>query len=146
VSGGQVTTFDFRSVHRIDYFELPVLVRWDIPTRGSVTPYVLGGPALAFRVGNGHTNVTYTSQTTGSPTPVRPAAIIDEGAGTFDTVFEAQPIDAGAVGGLGFWFVAGPARWGLEARYTYGVIDVRSGGGSAARNSAIAVTTAIELH
>jgi hypothetical protein len=147
-------TFDVRSDHRINYVEMPLLLRLDVPARGSWMPYALLGPELAFRVGTGTSKLTFApaaaKQSAPPPTSVRgrgatPAANIFEGAGTFDQEFDAEPIDAGITAGLGFLVPTGPVRWGLEGRYTYGLLDVRSGGGFAARNSALAVTAVIEL-
>src|SRR6185295_15050402 len=123
-----------------------LLLRLDVPTHSRVTPYALLGPSLAFRVGTGRSRLTFTSIPNSSAHRVpRPTAVIFEGAGTFDQEFEAQPIDTGAIGGLGAWFEVGSVRWGFEGRYTYGLLDVRTGEGFAARNSALAITTSVEL-
>jgi len=151
-SGAEI--FNARSDHRINYLEMPLLLRLDVPTKGAVLPYALLGPELAFRVGNGTSKLTFTPAAAkqSAPPPSRargrdatPASNIFEGAGTFDQEFDAEPIDAGITGGLGFLVPTGPVRWGLEGRYTYGLLDVCSGGGFAARNSALAVTAVIEL-
>ena len=146
VQGGQPVTFDVQSDHRIDYLEMPLLLRFDMPMH-SLMPYALLGPELAFRVGTGHSKLTYTEAATKAARGrvASPAATIFEGAGTFDQEFDAEPIDAGAIGGLGFLVESGPLRWGVEGRYTYGLLDVRSGEGFAARNSAFALTAVIEL-
>jgi hypothetical protein len=35
-----------------DYIEIPVLVKFTLPSTGRFQPYFLGGPAIAFNVGN----------------------------------------------------------------------------------------------
>jgi Outer membrane protein beta-barrel domain len=45
------TTSDSDGTAKIDYIELPVLARLEVPAFGRVKPFVYGGPGFAYRVG-----------------------------------------------------------------------------------------------
>src|SRR5262245_3258780 len=44
----------FHLEHRASYLEVPLLMRYEVPTSGAFGPYLLLGPAPAFRIGDGY--------------------------------------------------------------------------------------------
>jgi hypothetical protein len=49
MKGAYSSSGGISAVARIDYIELPVLARFEIPASGSVKPFVYGGPAFAYQ-------------------------------------------------------------------------------------------------
>ena len=143
--GGQTDVVDAEYEYRVNWIEVPLLVRWDLPVH-ALGSYLILGPAPAWRVGDGRSHLESFSMTsTGGPSPTRATAEIFEDVGTFDDLkFPAKSVDLGLAGGLGVRMGHGPLRFALEARYTRGLIDVHPGE-LEIKNEVFAVTTAIEL-
>ena len=139
----------FHVEHRLDYIEVPLLLRFDLPVLGKIQPYALGGAAPAWLVGEDDSEISNTeSAMTIANQPARPAsasANIFEELGTAGSPLPARTFDLGLVGGLGFWIGSGRVRFGFEGRYTYGPLDMVPGGEFEFHNHAFALTTGIEV-
>jgi len=85
----------------IDYAEIPVLLRFDIPTGGvGFSPFLYAGPYAAFEV----------------------ACKLEDGGVEVDCEDgEHESFDYGAVFGAGLGFAAGPGRLVVEGRYDLGL-------------------------
>lgn len=96
---------------KIDYIEVPLLVKFDLPTSGSISPHVLVGPALGFKAG---------------------CKIGGEQGGTDVDVdcseddIDLKSFDFGAIVGAGVGFPAGPGEARIGARYNFGLLDVEN--------------------
>ena len=100
------------AVAKIDYIELPVLARFEIPASGIVKPYVYGGPGFAYRTscalagGDGATRVDCDAM-------MRQAALASPGA-----KFSSTDVD-GIIGG-GLAFDVGDRTMTVGVRYDVG--------------------------
>jgi hypothetical protein len=148
----EVTYTDLHVEHRLHYLEVPLLIRFELPAVGPLRPFALGGTAPAWLVGEDDSEMAITGSTTGpskqAAVPSRATRIraqIFEELGTVGQPIPAQTFDFGLVGGLGFWVGEGHVRFGLEGRYTHGLLDMVPGGSFEFENQAFGVTTAIEI-
>jgi hypothetical protein len=91
--------FDFTLGY--NYLEVPVALRFDIPSGGQMTPYVFGGAAAAVKIS---------------------ASVSAEGDSA--DLEDVTPFDLGIVAGGGLQFPAGAGQFLVEARYTYGLISI----------------------
>ena len=104
--------------HRVDYLEVPVLLRVG-PARGSFfEPYFVLGPGIAFRTGQ-KTQTDYRRVERQNPA-VQPASIF-EGAGTFDHP-NYRAVDFSSIFGFGLAMGNGVFRVVLDARYAAGLV------------------------
>jgi hypothetical protein len=93
----------------LDYVEIPLLLRINVPVEGTVAPYFLVGPALGFKGG-----CEITAELNGD----------EEKLDCDETGFEVKSVDFGGVVGAGLSFGAGPGSFHLGARYNYGLISL----------------------
>lgn len=113
----------FEAELKLDYVEVPVLVRYDIPTAGNISPYLFAGPSFAFEIS---CKVSDTDT--------------DEDFDCDDEEdFETESFDAGATGGAGVGFAAGRGTLFLEGRYTFGLMDIVASEEFEAKNRSAAV-------
>jgi len=144
----EVTYTDFHSAHRLHYLEVPLLLRFELPSVGPLRPYTLAGPAPAWLLSEDDAEFTQGGSTTvprSAARPARASAQIFEELGAVGDPLPAQTFDLGVVGGLGLWWGDGRVRLGLEGRYTQGLLDMVPGGDFAFHNSVFGVTAAIEV-
>jgi len=141
-SGQPPEEFDFHYEYRLDYIEVPLLARLGMPTASVVQPYIVAGPAMAFRVGSKSTVTDGTGNTLYRAHEIQMADIFED-VGTFAPDY--RKIDWGMIGGGGVLLGRGPVRFGLEARYTHGLGNVFPGTSVKMHNRALAVTAGIEL-
>lgn len=101
----------FKTTIKIDYLEVPFLVKVSLPTGGGLTPSVYVGPAVAFKLGS---SVEYQL-----------GGVSVEGA-----LENVKGTDVGLVLGTGLAFGRGTAGLVLDFRYTAGLatIDGSEGG------------------
>jgi len=90
----------------IDYVEIPVLLRINVPVEGNIAPYFLVGPAVAFKAG---------CEIRGEDQGVEVTVDCDEAE------VEIKSMDLGGVVGVGLSFGAGPGNFHVGARYNYGL-------------------------
>ena len=128
---------------RIDYVEIPLLLRLDIPTGWMFEPYVLGGPGVGFRTGSSRT-VAFEPSTLNASGRLQRARIF-EGVGTFDDP-HFENVDWSAIAGAGLMFGRGPIRIVLDSRYTLGPVGIMPDTDrGTAYNGSWATTLGIEL-
>ncbi|MFZ5981652.1 MAG: porin family protein [Candidatus Zixiibacteriota bacterium] len=92
---------------KLDYLEIPVLMRYELPLPGKVKPNLLFGPALAFKV---------SAKTT-----------TDDNSSFYDSELEimnARGTDFSIVLGAGVDIAFGKGLWQFEARYNIGLTKV----------------------
>lgn len=107
--------FDDGSVTlKLDYLEIPLLLVVPIHTAGGVSPYLFGGPSIAFETGC----------SVALDTPGFDAEVDCEEGEDVDIEFERTKTDIGAVLGAGLRIPAGPGALLLEGRYTFGLRDL----------------------
>ena len=88
---------------KINYFEIPVLLKLNIPSPGNINPYVFAGPNIGFRL----------SANTETPT------------GEYDFKDETQSIDFALDFGAGAGFKIAPLiDLVIDVRYSHGLSDL----------------------
>ena len=95
---------------RLEYVEVPLLVRARMPLAAGPSPYLEVGPSIAFAIGG-----QFESEGSGFPTQALRG--------------EMEDVDFGFGGGFGLELPAGPARAALEIRYTRGFSSARKDSG-----------------
>jgi hypothetical protein len=117
---------------RISYIAIPVLLKFWFPMEGSqVTPFLLAGPEFAFKV-------SCTAE--GAILAVTGSEDCDQTNGEI----KLKTTDVGLSGGGGIQFRAGAQVVRLDARYTYGLMDINDSGDSRSiKNRAFSVTAGI---
>lgn len=118
----------FTSTVKLSYVEIPALIRFDAATSGGVKPFLLGGPALAFKAGC--SIETHESGVTAT-------VDCDKVGGT-----SFNAVDVGAMFGGGLAFDAGGRTMRLGVRYDFGFIDIESNG--SARNRVLSFVGSYE--
>ena len=107
---GSEGTFTFK----MNYVEVPLLLRFDAATTGGMKPFFYGGPALSFKAG---CEVEVESQ------GVSATVDCDEGEGT-----EFKSVDYGLVVGGGLAFDLSGRMFTLGARYNHGLANISDEG------------------
>lgn len=129
--------------HRIDYLEIPVLLRLGAPNGSLFEPWLIMGPGVAFR----------TSYVVG--TKVRPLASasdarirranIFEDVGTFDNP-HYRDVDWSVIAGGGLALGRAPFRIVVDSRYALGLVGTFAGADrSFAHNGSWVTTLGIEI-
>lgn len=113
---------------RLDYIELPALLRLDVNLGDVATLHALGGPAVAFRVRCRFTEHPEANASSGS-------------CGALD----ARTVDFGLVGGVGAGVPVGGATVFLEARYGVGLRTIDEGVALERTNHAFAVVAGFSV-
>jgi hypothetical protein len=89
----------------LDYLEIPVLLRVDIPVEGTIAPYFVVGPALSFKAG---------CEISGSDSGTEVTFDCDEAE------MEVKALDFGGIVGVGLSVEAGPGDFLVQGRYNFG--------------------------
>jgi len=95
---------------KLNYIELPILLRYDIPVVGTTKPFLLAGPALAF-------------QTSCKVSAEEQGVTLSAGCNQF-TDEDMKKFDTGAMFGGGVSFAVGGRLMSLGARYNLGLMDL----------------------
>ena len=98
---------------KLDYVEIPVLLRFNIPMEGSISPYLMLGPSIAFKAG-----CTIGSGDSGTTVDVD----------CEEAELEVSSMDFGGVLAAGLGFDAGPGQVFVGARYYAGFMTVDDSG------------------
>ncbi|MEZ4386921.1 MAG: porin family protein [Candidatus Krumholzibacteriia bacterium] len=107
--GGNVLgTGDF--IWDLNYIQLPVLARLNLPVVGTLLPTIIAGPALSFMASSG-----YSMEQNGNTL----------GSGDLEDV---KSTDLSLIVGLGFKVGAGPAGVTVDARYNIGSTNLNDAG------------------
>ena len=87
---------------KMNYFELPVLVRWSMPDTGPVKPILFVGPSFAYKV-------------------LSKSELDPEGIARVFQIDNVKSTDVGLVVGGGVDFIKSKGRITLDIRYTFGL-------------------------
>lgn len=110
---GKMGFDDFSSteVLKLDYIEIPVLLKFNIPVPAPVTPSVFAGPTYSYLVGSEKTvALVWGSQTDNS---------------TFKPMSDLEKNDFGVAFGAGLDVNLLAMKLALDARYTLGLKDIK---------------------
>lgn len=110
------------STLKLDYIEVPVLAKFQIPLEGSIAPNIFAGPAVAF-------NITAEQEGEGP-----------DGSETTDLSEVISTTDFGLQVGAGVDFDAGPGTIMLDAWYELGLSSIPSEGDADIKNQGIRIT------
>ncbi len=105
----------------LDYVEVPILARYDLPTGGTATPHFVFGPTLAFLV-------------SGRYRAANGAAVSLSGV---------QSIESGLAFGAGLDVEVGERTLIVEGRFDLGLTDAYRPGGRGVQNSAFALMAGV---
>ena len=94
---------------KLDYIEVPLFLKINVPTEGTNTPFLMVGPAVGFKVG---------CSISGEDGGVSVDLDCDEAE------IELSSIDFGGVVGAGVGFELGPGQFLLSARYSIGFMTI----------------------
>jgi hypothetical protein len=122
-----------QAVAKLDYLEIPALLRYDFRNPSPITPFVGGGASLSFRSGCG---LSATSAATGATQDVSCAQVEQS-----DSQFGFHNVDWGALVAGGVAADLGRSRLTLQARYEYGLTDLQKNNNAHSR--AIALTAGL---
>ncbi len=111
------------SKFKLDYIEIPVLLRYDIPA-AAVTPFLYAGGSVGFEA---------SCKAEGEDGSIS----IDVDCEDVDV--DTESTDFGVLFGGGIGFAAGPGRLFVEGRYNIGLVDVDASEGLEAKNRSGAV-------
>jgi len=119
-------TVSFSSTIKLDYIEVPILAKFQIPLEGNIAPNIFAGPAVAFNINaeveaeaGGESNTTDLS----------------------DLGVEVSTADFGLQVGAGVDFDIGSGRTiMLDARYEFGLSSIPSEGDADITNQGIRIT------
>ena len=137
-------TWNIHFETRLDYVEIPALLRLDVPTGSFFEPYVLAGPEVAIRTGSSRDFGVQTVPTPSANTGVQMANIFEE-VGTFDHP-EFENFDWSLIAGGGLTLGRGSLRVVLDSRYALGMAGIYPGiDRSWGHNEAWITTLGIEL-
>lgn len=114
---------------KISYFEIPILLKFNIKPDTSVNPYLIAGPYVAFR-----SKATATVEALGQTEKE-------------DIKDQVKSTDFGIIGGAGLEFKVGdmPKCILVEIRYELGLADIDKGASSKAKNSSIVFNVGVGL-
>jgi hypothetical protein len=93
---------------KLNYIQVPVLARYDFPSKSPAMPFLVAGPAFGFKAG--------CKVSDGS-----------ESASCSDAGMDTKSFDLGAAVGAGVGFRAGKNTVSVQARYTHGFSDIVDG-------------------
>ena len=109
--GEEAAEYDIEAKMKIDYIEIPVLIKYSFPTSGKIAPALFAGPAVAF-------NVSSKFETEGADAE----ALADEIPS--GDIYNQKSIDFGIVFGGGIDFNLGERnKLVLDVRYTLGLMN-----------------------
>ncbi|GLC24485.1 porin family protein [Roseisolibacter agri] len=115
--GAALSEDGFTATFKLDYVEVPLLLRVDMPTTGSaVRPHLFAGPALAFKAS---CDVEASGQGVSASRPCRDIANEEDEE-------DLKSFDAGLMLGGALGFDIGRQRLNVGARYTLGLTKLVS--------------------
>jgi hypothetical protein len=104
---------------KLSYLEMPLLLRFDIPTDGGVRPFLQAGPALALKL---------SCDLEGTDGTVTISSSCGKVTGDFESE-DAKTVDVGAMLGGGLAFKQMNHVLTIGVRYNFGLVDVFQNGG-----------------
>lgn len=142
VTGPSLVPVEIRYEHRLDYLEVPFLLRVDVPTGIAVAPYLAAGPALSLLLDSSASFEVDGAVPSGTQR-LRMADIFED-LGPLDSI-DFKNTDVSIAGGGGVVIGRGGVRGVVDARYVYGLTNVLPTDLIDARNGSWMVTAGIEL-
>ena len=116
----QVTT-NYEIETRLQYIDIPLTFKYEL-SRGKFKPYVQAGGYYSFLTDAiKKVKTTGVDQASGSDTEIQ---VTDLSVGIKDRIKKAN---YGIIGGVGFTYNLGNARFGLEINYQYGLQNLDNG-------------------
>jgi hypothetical protein len=103
---------------KLNYIDIPLLIQIPFGSGQGATPYLFGGPSLAFETGC----------TFGIESDVASLDIDCDEADEEDLELERKKFDYGATVGLGLRLPAGSGAFLVEGRYTFGLANLDDSG------------------
>jgi hypothetical protein len=100
---------------KLDYIDIPVLLRYDIPVAGPIRPFFVAGPAFGLQV-----KCAVSAEGNGASASVDCDRIGEES----EVQFEKRTFDLSGVAGAGLDFNLGGHTLMIGARYQHGFSDV----------------------
>jgi hypothetical protein len=126
MKGANSDSGGFSATAKMDYFELPLLARLEIPASGRVKPFVYGGPGFAYRTSctlEGHTDPPVISFTVDCDEEARQGQRASPGV-----KYRRTDVD-GIIGG-GLAFDIGGRTMTVGVRYDVGFVNFFTGSDS----------------
>jgi len=120
------------ALFKLDYIEIPVMLRGDAPLSSSFKPFAFTGPALDIKISCGADGVASGASVSASCGQLQSSS----GGSKFNNP------DFGWVTGAGLGFDFHDRRISFEARYEIGLRTITSGGSS--KNRALSFMAAVE--
>jgi hypothetical protein len=102
--GAKVSETGFSATFKVNYFELPVMVRYTLPLDLQIMPYAMAGPSVGLL-----TKAKY-----------------DSGDNEHDATSETRKIDFSAGFGAGVKIPEGPRMLFAEVRYLLGFVNINN--------------------
>jgi hypothetical protein len=137
-------TIDYPLHRRIDYLEIPVLLRIGAPSGSFFEPYLVMGPGVAFRTGE-DVEVEGAPDFGATPNARIRMASIYENIGTFDNP-NYRDVDWSAIAGGGLAMGSWPFRVVVDTRFALGLVGTfASAEHSFAHNGSWITTIGIQL-
>jgi hypothetical protein len=110
---------------KLDYIEVPLLLRFGMSSGTGFMPYVMAGPSVGFEIG--------------CELDLEDSDLEEDCDTAGVGFFERAKTDFGLTGALGFELPAGPGNILVEGRYTLGLTDLNKEGDSKSRNRSFGV-------
>jgi hypothetical protein len=124
------------SVVKLNYVEIPLLLRYDFARTNRTGAFIYGGPGIGFRTGCALSATTHSTGVTQHATCAE-VETMSNGSVKFNS------LDAGAIGGLGARFGVGRAQLVVTAQYELGLRTVMVSDDS--KNRALTLGAGFEL-
>ncbi len=112
----------------LDYLDIPVLVKFTIPTESSVKPNFFVGPVFSIKL-----NSTFSQDCSGQ---FGGSSVQTSSEGTLEDI---KSTDVGIVFGGELDFLLGKSRINLGGRYSMGLIKIRDYQGTSEKNGVVSV-------
>jgi hypothetical protein len=140
---------DFDNESILNYFEVPIMVKYSIAIGGSSKFYIDFGPYVGFLLNakekTSGTSIIYEDRAETMPLPMLPAQSFNA---TVTTTSSINPVNFGLTGGIGFTQTVGFGDIFLDVRGAYGLTTVQKNtqdGSSHTGNLLIALGYSIPL-
>jgi len=134
--GAKASESGFSATIKLDYIEVPLLLRVDVPTTGStVRPHFYAGPAVAFKA---RCDLEASGSGIDASQSCSDAAAEDDGE-------DVKSVDAGLVLGGGLGFDLGRQRLNVGARYNLGLLNIAPEGQATTRTRALTIYGSLDF-
>ena len=118
MKGTKVDSTNIELSVKVNYFELPLLVRYEVPVTGSTKPFLLAGPALAIQ-----TSCKFAVSQQGATISIGCEELFNQGGASN---IDSKTFDFGAIFGGGLAFDVGGRSMSIGVRYDLGLTKIFS--------------------